>query len=42
MPFGDKCEHADMEACVAALTGQDGIDDPEAVCAALMRDTEEG
>ena len=38
MSFGHKCEHKDFASCVAIMQGK--VDDPEAFCGALMRDTE--
>ena len=39
IPFGLKCEHKDFASCVATMQGK--VDDPEAFCGALMRDTED-
>ena len=39
--FGNNYEYADLDACIAALTA-DGVDDPEATCAALQESTEAG
>lgn len=39
MPFGHSCEFPDFGACVTKMTGE--VDDPEAFCGSLMRDTEE-
>jgi hypothetical protein len=41
LPFGQNCQFADFDACVAALTEAGGVDDPEAACAALMRETDD-
>ncbi len=40
MPFGRDCEFPDFDACVAAMS-ESGAEDPRAVCAALMKETEE-
>jgi hypothetical protein len=37
MPFGNDCEYADFDACVAANGDKD---DPDAYCAQLMQETE--
>ena len=42
MAFGNSCEFPDIDACVAALTEVGDVEDPAAVCAALLRDTEAG
>ena len=39
MPFGRNCEFPDFDACVVKMTGE--VDDPQAFCGALMRDTED-
>ena len=39
MPFGGNCEYANFESCISA--NQDKSD-PEAYCAVLMRETEDG
>lgn len=38
MPFGDDCQYADFDACVAANQDKD---DPSGYCAALMKATED-
>ena len=40
MPFGRNCEFEEFDACVAALA-ESGAEDPRAVCAVLMKETEE-
>lgn len=39
MPFGNKCEFPNFDACVRKMKGK--VDDAEGYCAQLMRDTEE-
>lgn len=39
MPFGHNCEHDSFQDCVRTMRGK--VDDPEAFCGALQRDTEE-
>ena len=42
MPFGHDCEFLDFDACVAAISKSDSVNDPDAVSAALMKETEPG
>ncbi len=39
--FGNDCEYADQDACVAALTAA-GVEDPISACAELQTATESG